>query len=307
MQAVPADFPDVFLSEAVDFFHPFGAPWGRGCLARACISRGTLLAAIPHADCMHSGAEEIFANSKNSQSKFFRYIHQVIDSGTLSDVTSVWSSASLGGSLRNMVEVCLLSQVGDSCPGWAVAYHVSRGFGSDKLGLASVPFGDLFNHSDLSWQTRIREDEEGFKFFAESDISQGEQIFNSYTGGGNDECSDFVSFFATHGFAAALPHSCIYLPLSWLDEESAGAEDSSLVKIDVFDPAVIPRDLQHCLPLPEFVPRLVDRLLVALGRFPPTKMDPSGNPSLDALQRRDAQLVQQYRVRLEDYRSSVFS
>jgi hypothetical protein len=167
-----------------------------------------------------------------------------------------------------MINACGPENTDLRIPTTAFAYMLSRSFvsESDRGSIASVPFGDMFNHSTVNWNTRIREitDEKRFVFYAERDIEKNGQIYNNYGQ------QSGLEMMATHGFIdQEMNFSEIVFPISLMSEETNCSlePEGSLVRIDVEASDVLPGDLRSALPLAEFTPSLVSGLKRACNRM----------------------------------------
>ena len=190
-------FPNIFTHPGIDFFRVVSH--GHGCVATTNIHRGELIASIRYSDCIVAEdetdlMEEIFNNFNNNGCRFGKYIHKVVESGVLDVVPVVWENRDefeRVGSLKWLMKA--VEHVRDM-PRWVTAYMLSRSF-SHPDGIATVPLADMFNHSTLNWNTRIREMEDSYVFYAERDIVEGEEVLSNY----GDEY-DVMSMMVTHGF-----------------------------------------------------------------------------------------------------------
>lgn len=277
----------IYLSPEIDFHFPF-QPTNLGCLAKSNIPKGTLLARIPFSECIEAETEEEMIDLirhvyHTTDHKMHAYVAKVIESGSLSPILSVWEKqkdkkTSISNIMKCMnIENPIIS-----------AYMLSRCFAKENGQIVSVPFGDMFNHSTSRWATCIREDVDSFRFFAESEIFKGDQIFNNY-----GKSFDAMTMYVTHGFYdlnMSMEH--IYILMSWLTSDTARVEDEILIKIDTNE--LIPESLLKALPLKEHVMRLVDLLLIALNKFEP-QID-------DIIFQNETKLVSIYREKLIQYK-----
>ena len=108
------------------------------------------------------------------------------------------------------------------------AYMTSRCFAKLDGSMASVLYGDMFNHSSTKWNTVLRECSDTFCFYAESDILKNSEILNNYS-----SQFDLLTMFATHGFIdPELDTNSIYL--IGIDDEllQIRRDDLSLAQLD---------------------------------------------------------------------------
>ena len=294
-------FPSLVVNPKIDFFHDFGPPFGLGCRATESIETGELLLSVSYDDCIwpatpeadESGlflAIEYALNDPNS--KWFSYVNRVRSSGCLNIVPCMWPQSCIhsitGTSLGYVINACGSENTYARISTTALAYMLSRSFvsESERGSIASVPFGDMFNHSTFEWNTRIREivDEKRFVFYAERDIEENAQIFNNYGQ------QSGLEMMATHGFIdKGMNVSEIFFPLSLMTEEtksSLGPEEP-LVRLDVGGPDVLPADLRSALPLAEFIPSLVSGLKRAVNRM----LEKASRIDLRAIQREDVRFL----------------
>ena len=259
-------FPQIYINHKVDVLKYVSDEVGHGVVATENIQIGELLVFIPFDACI-IGESEIFLANKIAESvnntPWSEYISFIMHSNVLSHVPLLWSDhSSLKGSLKFLHD----SIVGDlsDFPKWAAAYMLSRSFEIERWGsspsIASVPVADMFNHSTLDWNTRIRQCEDGFRFFAEKNIFSGTQIFNNY---GIDEQ---ILMFVTHGFIdEGLRQNVLYIPVSLLREEDDGGsrDEDILIRIEVEEA----KCFQFLDSVPEsWKPRAVDRMKRAVEK-----------------------------------------
>lgn len=205
---------------------------GNGVVAKRKILQGELLLRVPYEDCLWPKDqldEAGLITSINTvlhdlNHPLYSRLRKIIDSKVLEAVPLfgkhhelfTTSDSSVSFLYRAMIEGIGLDRSD------AAKIMVSRCFASSsKFGsIAYVPFADDFNHSTNAWNTRIREDD-GFLFYAESEIQEKEEIRNCYgieTG---------VEMYLTHGFLEdALGMSILIIPVT-----VGGSE--RLVRIDV--------------------------------------------------------------------------
>ena len=237
-QSLLSQFPDVFVHKDVGF-HDFGDSCGWGCVAKSNIPSGTLLMQIPHSACICGTSEldlaqNILAQFRLKTGRLYEYISRVFDSGSLDDLLKIWQNVdryrctSLSAVLACMQTKCLNNCTSMCMCVHALAYMYSRSFESEFHTIASVPFGDIFNHSSKEWSTRIREDVCGFSFFSERDVSAGEQIFNNY---GNDVL-DCTLMMATHGFDSGDMCEVLYMPAWWMNSGENAQDDYRVIRVD---------------------------------------------------------------------------
>ncbi len=253
-------FPQIYINHKVDVFKHVSDEVGYGVVATENIQIGELLVFIPFDACIIAESE-IFLTNKIAKSvnntPWSEYISFIMHSNVLSHVPVLWSDhSSLKGSLKFLLD----SIVGDlsDIPKWAAAYMLSRSFEIERPGgspsIASVPVADLFNHSTLDWNTRIRQCEDGFRFFAEKNIFSGTQIFNNY---GID---DQILMFLTHGFIDdGLKEDVLSIPVSLVreDNDEGSRDEDILIRIEVEEE----KCFEFLDTLPEsWKPRAVDRM-----------------------------------------------
>jgi hypothetical protein len=252
---------------------------GRGFLASDDIPEGELLMRISFDDCLWPSdpslpeqialAQSIQEHFRDPNGKFHKYISEVIESKSLDNLPCMWDSCLIekyrGSSFFHLFNA-LMSDCPPDLDRIFFAYMLSRSFvsfnGPGHIG--SVPIGDLFNHSTLEWNTRIRESGNFFEFYSEKFIPKNFEILNLY---GNEYCD--LEMMMTHGFIdRGLNSSCIMFPVSLMSEDGMADDPTSpLVRIDVGDEdLIIPPEFS--IPLPEFIPsveaglkRAVDRMI----------------------------------------------
>lgn len=229
-----------------------------------------MLLFVPYKDCICAKDEidllhAIDSACSNDEHPMHKHIHAVRSSGSLSaiplmsnqlELSSVIQESSLGFLHTGMIEPLL--HLGHER--WVIAYMLSRCFQSEREGfpLAAVPLADQFNHSSELFNTRLREVVgEGFCFYAERNVSQGEEILNNY---GIDSG---LEMFITHGFVD--PANCmteIVIPLQYL-QEVEGEDAGDLIKIKTDDQELIPKELMDAIPA---FPELQRSLKLAIKR-----------------------------------------
>ncbi len=232
-------FPKILINPKLEIRNSVA---GNGVFATDDISIGELLGFIPFDSCILGESEFSLAkkiSDSRTNSLWSQYISFIVDSGLLNCIPLMWpDTSSLKGSLR-VLHLSIISDLSPDIPSWAFAYMLSRSFeveGFPPYTIASVPFGDLFNHSTKNWNTRIRECEDGFRFFAENEIFRGHEIFNNY---GIDEQHLMM---ITHGFFDdGLRTDVMYISAGELryGEDDEGKEvDETVIRIEtgsVFD------------------------------------------------------------------------
>ena len=307
MKTIPAwriAFPEIYCSPKVDFFHLFGNERGNGCVALNDIEEGELLLSVPFDDCVwpSDGDEDIeirllrtIASKLEANDRFSDYIRASVVAASSSLVRIAEGTLSSYENLFHATVDPLLADFERDL----VALLLSRCFASDAAGIAAVPLADQFNHSTLSWNTRLREDIEGRKFFfiSERKIFKGEKVLNYY---GIDNT---VEMQVTHGFVdEGLCDSLIVFPMALMKETFGKLEnDDVLVKIDVEGDSVIPEDLLKAMPLLCFVPALVEGLVRCMNRM----INSMEGRELHPLVKKDLSNCVTYKNRLIDYSVSL--
>ena len=205
-------FPTIFINSKIDLLHFVSVDIGYGVYAVSEIEQGELLVEIPFTECILASDQKCLAqkiSDYQKDSKWSEYISFIIDSGVLEKVPIMWENKrGICGSFKFLLES--ISADLPDVPKWASAYMLSRSFELEDStdSIASVPVADLFNHSTINFQTRIRQCETGFRFYAESPIQAGCEIFNNY---GID---DTLTMMATHGFYdKQLISNLVYIPI----------------------------------------------------------------------------------------------
>jgi len=77
---------------------------------------------------------------------------------------------------------------------WAASVICTRGYHNGSNGPYLIPFIDQFNHSSISWATKLKCAAGVFLYIAERDIKKGEEIFTKYGDYGN------AQLLHTYGF-----------------------------------------------------------------------------------------------------------
>ena len=275
-------FPTIFIHPKIDVFRFISPSIGYGVVAVAEIEQGELLAEIPFSECIIAPNQKLLAEkiARNQQdSKWSEYISFILESGVLNNVPIMWTNVSgISGSLKFLLES--IHADFPNVPRWASAYMLSRSFeieDDNTSSIASVPIGDLFNHSTKAYNTRIRQYDNGFRFYAESKISAGCEIFNNY---GID---DSLTMFATHGFwDTDLITNIVFIPIKFLLETTTEEDEQFLLQI-VIDENNIANSCREFLEV--YKDQAVDRLLKGIEKMIHELKDysPCDNPQLQII------------------------
>jgi hypothetical protein len=192
-------FPTVWRNPKVDFFRYIDQQLGHACFAKEPISVGETLLTVPFSACLTGKDEQVLVRviseaATGACPDWAQYLTFILSSGVLNVVPILWDEKEEISRIPSLSAVCecLYSKLP---PTWESAYMLSRSFEFHDGRIASVPFGDMFNHSTERWNTRIREMDDSFQFIAESDIAVDEEILNNY-----GDWFDAITMFATHGF-----------------------------------------------------------------------------------------------------------
>jgi hypothetical protein len=226
--------------------------------------------------------------SRSTESEYRQwhmYIEFVLQSNGLAVVPCMWSDDErkarlAAGSLKYMYDSTILhlTEIANrlGIPIWAVAYMLSRSFvktNDNSTGITCVPFADLFNHSSIHWNTRIRQCDEGFRFVAErGPIEPGREFFNCYSLDTSDGSFDWISMMITHGFieSTGLPSDVVYIPLYRLREPGPSfvmdEDDDLLIRVCLKDRETALQFLDAIPPIAEYRNRLIDRMIETTDR-----------------------------------------
>ena len=300
------NFPQIFSSPKVDFFHNYGKVKGLGCIALHDIEGGELLLSVPYADCVwpHVGWDESeiglltqVSQSLSAEDRFTEYLQSAVEAASSSMQRIAQETFSSFENMYRLSVEPLLAKFDERI----VALLLSRCFASDHGSIAAVPLADQFNHSTLHWNTRIREDVEKrvFYFIAERKIFKNDEILNNYG------INNVVEMFVTHGFVdAGLCDSVIVFPTALMKETFSGLidHDDVLISVDVSGDSVIPASLLAAIPMDYFVPALVDGLVRAMDRMVASMEGKSQHPIV----RKDLENCQTYKQRLLEFRLSLY-
>jgi hypothetical protein len=284
-------FPTIFINPKIDVFRFISPSIGYGVFAVAEIEQGELLAEIPFSECIIASNQKLLAEkiARNRQdSKWSEYFSFVLDSGVLNNVPIMWDNVSgISGSLKVLLES--IKADFPNVPRWASAYMLSRSFeieDENDSSIASVPIGDLFNHSTNAYNTRIRQDENGFRFYAESKISAGCEIFNNY---GID---DSLTMFATHGFwDTDLITNMVFVPIKFLLETTTEEDEHFLLQI-VIDENNIANSCREFLEV--YKDQAIEQMLKGLEKMMTevTDCSPCDNPQLEIINKSQLENLQ---------------
>ncbi len=302
----------------MNFFHFFGAKGGTGfgCIALEPLEAGEVILKVPFEDCVWpiDESEDQFKNLLislkrvylDSNNKWFDYLDNIHKSGSLNDLPIMSGQVCGTSSVSNLFKILVSPYLDDiTIPNWLVALGLSRCFDSEcrSEGIAFVPFADQFNHSTPNWNTRLREEDDHFIFYAERRIEANEEILNNY---GIDTT---VEMWTTHGFIDdGLIEDIIYIPLSFLRESDILNEDGEdvILRINVNSKEVIPNEINELFVLKDFLPKVADCLIRAMDRM---VNDNSGSSSNDVILNRileqDKSNCLLYRKRLVEYRENL--